>query len=586
MKIRKLHIEKYKSLSNIDLQLNKDLNLFVGKNNSGKSNIIDALVFLSRLAQGRDVVSIFSEYGGYKEIIFGKKLKEKIAFNLEFDFSKEDLSFLFHELNLAPEISLDKFREALSKSSYSLQLEENRIALEEVHICYDKNDIIYAKGSYRDEMYHCKIIENFRECVIKGNWKLTELGGRSPAISILSVPTMHSPIRVEESLLLFLQKFISSFIPLAPVRHSPEAQRALGTFRLNPSGDNLPQVLNTIASSNRRLFEKIMSSAGKIIEEIEEIRSPLKEGTQDTYVSIVEKAFKDTEFSWRNVASGTKEILFLATLLHTTPKGSLLMIEEPELHLHADAIKKLLSLATKVCQEDDKQIIITTHSPTLIDFLSFEKIFTVVKEDGETKIEPLKEGKDFEDTLLQAGIPKSFLLMHKLPLFLLIVESREDVKIWNKFLNREGIDLMKVRVVSSGEPGGGNKDMEMGKFLKRARIPIPFMVIRDSDNKKQEKEKELEKAGFKQNEYYVLSKKEIEDYLLDPEAISGIVGRTVEEVKKQMEKAKGEGKEKLENLFKLLELSKPDEGVKELLASRVKIPQETLSIIDKIRKSL
>jgi predicted ATPase len=581
MKIKKLCVEKYKSLWNVSLELNDDLNVFVGKNNSGKSNIIDALVFLSHLMRGGEARSVYSEYGGYKEIIFGKNVKEVISFNLEFAFSHDDISFLFQELNLAPDIPLDKFEETLDKISYQLQLEENRIASEEVHLYYDKKDIVYAKGIYRDGMYHCDLIENFRESVMRGNWKLASVGGSSPAHSILTEPLRHSPIKPEENLLLLVQKFISSFASLAPVRQSPEKQTVLGTFQLSFSGHNLPQVLNSIASSNRKLFDKIIDSAGKIIEEIEEVKSPLKKGTQETYVSVVEKAFKDTEFNWKNVASGTKEILFLVTLLHTTPKGSLLMIEEPELHLHAEALGKWLLLVEKICKEDDKQMMVTTHSSTLIDFLPFEKIFTVVKEKGETKVAPLKEGKNFESMLIQAGVSKSWLLQHKLPSFLLVVGGREDVKIWNKFLDRQGIDLTKIRVVRSD---GEKKDIAIGKFLKKARIPIPFMIIQDSDNKRKEKEEVLKKAGFTQDEYYILSRKEIEDYLLDPKAISTIIGRDIQEVERQIKKARGEGKEKLENLFMLLGLSKPDESMKELLASRVEMQEEILSVINKIRE--
>jgi len=585
MKIKKLHIENYKSLKKVDFRLNNDINVFIGKNNSGKSNLIDALMFLSHIVEhGTDTRNVFPEYGGYKEVVFGKNVGDKIAFDLKFTPSDEDISSLFSKLDLASEISLHEFQRMFSKLGYLIELEENRLLSEEIHICFNGNDVLYAKGSYRDGMYYSNVIESFKDGIKNENWELVETGGSSPAPSILHIS--HSPIRPEENLLLLLRNFISLFTPLSPVRQSPEKLSALGIFKLSPDASNLPQVLNSIASSNRVLFGRIMNSVEEIIEKIAEIRAPLVEGTRDTYVSMVEQPFKGIEFTWKHIASGTKEILYLITLLHTAPRGSLLMVEEPEIHLHADAIWKFLSLADKVCKEDDKQMMITTHSPSVIDRLPFEKIFTVVKDSGETNVEALREGKGLEDMLFQAGIPKSWLLQHKSPSFLLIVEGRDDVKIWNKFLEREGTDPMKIRVVGSGEPGGGNKDIEVGKFLKRARIPIPFMIIRDSDNKKEEKEKELQKEGFKQEEYHVLSKKEIEDYLLDPKAISGITGKTLEQVSETITSTKGTGKEKLENVLASLGLSELDTGVKELLAARVETPDEISSLIDKIREKV
>jgi len=583
MKIKRLHIENYKSLRDVDLELNEDINVFIGKNNSGKSNLIDALMFLSHIVEDQtDIRNVFSGYGGYKEVVFRKDVGNKIAFDLKFTPSHEDISSLFSKLDLASEISFDEFQKMLNELDYLIELEENRLLSEEIHIRFNGNDVLYAKGSYRDGTYYSNVVGNFKDGLKNRSWELVSTGGRAPAPSILYIS--HSPIRPEENLLLLLHNFfISSFKSLAPVRQSPETHPVYGTFQLSPDANNLPELLNSIASSRRDVFERIRNSVREIIDEIEEVRAPLIEKTQNTYISEVEQPFRDIEFTWKHIASGTKEILYLITLLHTAPRGSLLMIEEPEIHLHADAIWKFLSLADKACKEDDKQMMITTHSPLLIDRLPFEKIFTVVKDSGETKVEALREGKGLEDMLFQAGIPKSWLLQHKLPSCLLIVEGRDDTKIWNKFLEMKGIKPSKIRAVSSGEPGGGNKDVEVAKFIKRARIPIAFMIIRDSDNKKEKKERELEKEGFKQGEYHVLSKKEIEDYLLDHKTISGITGKSEQEVSEAIKNAKGAAKEKLDNIFMALKLSKPDVGIKELLASRIEIPDEILSVINKIR---
>ena len=185
---------------------------------------------------------------------------------------------------------------------------------------------------------------------------------------------------------------------------------------------------------------------------------------------------------------------------------------------------------------------------------------------------------------MNSGIPNSWILQRISPAFLLIVEGRDDVKIWPKFLEREGTDLNKVRVVGSGEPTGGEtKAIEAGKFLKRARIPTPFKIVLDSDNEKQKKEDKLKQEGFEKEEYHVLTKKEIEDYLLEPKAISAITGKSGEEVNQAITRAKGTGKEKLDDVFKILIDSKASEGVKELLALHVDIPEEILGIIKEIK---
>ena len=346
-------------------------------------------------------------------------------------------------------------------------------------------------------------IINLKEGINADTWGLILFGGgRYPPESVLHTPTLHSPIRPEENLLLSLYKFITSFKTLNPIRSSHESMGVHGGAELNSDGSNLPQVLNSIASGDRKLFDAIMKNAGEIVKEITEIRAPLKKGTSETYISTVEPSFEEMEFTWEHIASGTKEILYLITLLHTTPNGSLLLIEEPEIHLHPDAVHKFLSLVEKISGENHKQVLITTHSPVLLDAVPFNEIFAVLKESGETTVEQLKGQQTVENMLFQAGIPKSWLLISEMPLFLLIVEGRDDNKIWRQFLQKTGMNLTTngVSVVSPGDSedknGGYKKAIEMGIFIKKARIPTPFMIVLDSDNKSSRAEKEKEMETF------------------------------------------------------------------------------------------
>ena len=584
MKIKKLHIENYKSLKAVDFELNEGINVFIGKNNSGKSNLIDALLFLSALMES-NVNNAISNYGGYRELVFSKFEWTNIIFKIVFTLSQNEMLSWFSNLKLEPEIKRDDFTGKVSKEiTYQITLEKNRIFDETLKIKLDGNDTLYAEGKIEQGMYTHHALSSFKDYILNGNQQYRQTGGSSPGTPLLVIT--HSPIRPEENLNRMLYNFIKSFTPMSAMRNSPMQLPVQGTKKLKYDASNLPQVLNSIASSNRELFDEIMNNVESIIDEINEIRAPIIEGTNNTYIATVEKDFLGEEFTWNHIASGTKEIFYLVTLLHTTSKASFLMIEEPEIHLHSDAIWKLLSLIENVCQSDDKQVLITTHSPTLIDQLPFYKIYAITKESGQTTIIHLKDEKQVEDMLFQAGIPNSWLLQRKSPSYLLIVEGRDDAKVWGKFLERENVDPIKVRVVSSGEPAGGHtKALEIGKFIKRARIPTPFKIILDSDNKHQEKEETLKKEGFKDNEYHILSEKEIESYLVDAKAISSLTAKPTEEVEESIPTAQGSGKAKLKNIFLKLGFSEPNDCSKEYLAAQIDIPEEILSLIKEIKES-
>jgi len=250
-----------------------------------------------------------------------------------------------------------------------------------------------------------------------------------------------------------------------------------------------------------------------------------------------------------------------------------------------------MSLINQISRDDNKQFILTTHSPILIDGVPSDKLNVVIKQSGETKIVPLKEFADIDEILEQAGIPKSWILLTKNPSFIFIVTGRDDVKVWNQFFIKNAFypEKQKIRIVSSGSNKGGGfeKLIETGKFLQKIRSPIPFLLVEDSDNIKKDKEKRLKDEGFSEGEYHIFSEKELEDYLIDSNAISKLTSKSIEEVEEVIRISNGRGKEKLAKIFKKLSLSKPRAETKELLVANMDtIPEEISQIINKVEDKL
>ncbi|MCI0866689.1 MAG: AAA family ATPase [Chloroflexi bacterium] len=70
-------------------------------------------------------------------------------------------------------------------------------------------------------------------------------------------------------------------------------------------------------------------------------------------------------------SAGTRQILTVITQLFWAPKGSLLMIEEPEISLHPKAQIDVLEMFAEAVTQDDKQILATTHSHILLQALGY-----------------------------------------------------------------------------------------------------------------------------------------------------------------------------------------------------------------------
>lgn len=120
---------------------------------------------------------------------------------------------------------------------------------------------------------------------------------------------------------------------------------------------------------------------------------------------------KNREVSIFNLSSGEKEYLYFYAFLRRirSDENKIILIDEPELHLHGNQIRKLCELITELSEKN--QIIIATHSSDVLHhFLRFANIILVEK----GKLSNPKLGDEVSDAIEQLGIPvdPSFFTSH------------------------------------------------------------------------------------------------------------------------------------------------------------------------------
>ena len=92
--IRRIKINGYKSFRNLNLEL-KPLSVIFGPNASGKSNLLDAIYFLSRIASQKNLKEAFENHRGYplESFYYGDNGKEKrgnLEWTIEVDVELSD----------------------------------------------------------------------------------------------------------------------------------------------------------------------------------------------------------------------------------------------------------------------------------------------------------------------------------------------------------------------------------------------------------------------------------------------------------------------------------------------------------------
>ncbi len=83
LSLKRVVVGNYKSIKRLELDNLNNLALLMGRNNAGKSNLLDAFKFLAEAARSFDH-ALASRGGGLEEIIHRKKAGETIEFLFEF----------------------------------------------------------------------------------------------------------------------------------------------------------------------------------------------------------------------------------------------------------------------------------------------------------------------------------------------------------------------------------------------------------------------------------------------------------------------------------------------------------------------
>lgn len=95
------------------------------------------------------------------------------------------------------------------------------------------------------------------------------------------------------------------------------------------------------------------------------------------------------------MSSGQAMITSIITELYAHIRdNSLILFDEPEVHLHANAITKLIRIIFKICDEYKSACIVATHSAVILQELLARNVL-VVEQDAETK-EPYVRGMNTE----------------------------------------------------------------------------------------------------------------------------------------------------------------------------------------------
>lgn len=208
------------------------------------------------------------------------------------------------------------------------------------------------------------------------------------------------------------------------------------------------------------------------------------------------------ERTFEELGTGEEQVLafaFAQAYARAFHGGVVLVVEEPESHLHPLAQQWLANNIRKMA-DDELQIVITTHSPYFVNLLGLSGLVLVTKTDSATKVKQLKvdelvtyciEHQARKDrTTVDAILPfyasgSTYEIMSGLfSKKIVLVEGQTEQLALPVYLSRVGLDVNKEGVNVIPVIGKGNL-AKWWRFFSAYKIPV--YVIFDNDGKDDEK---------------------------------------------------------------------------------------------------
>lgn len=218
--------------------------------------------------------------------------------------------------------------------------------------------------------------------------------------------------------------------------------------------------------------------------------------------------------------------------LALSPDIDVVLLDEPDAHLHPMLQQQLVSRLSKIADDKKKQILLATHSTELIRGYEFDKILALKKGKSGRYL-----GDDGAKIGVLAGIGAAHtpslhaLIQHKK---MLIVEGVSDERFLRILCERLGEEWPK-NLVSWYWTGKHSERWQLYRQLK-AEIPdLMAISVRDRDDETDNSvDSELVDIGFKAQVGYIALKwrrRHIENYLFSVSAIARSSGRSEQAVK-------------------------------------------------------
>lgn len=333
MRLSEIHLERYRKAKDLRVEI-PELLVLIGPNGSGKSNLVDCLRFAQTATNVGDFSAPLAERGGFTNLPWKGETASRVMIRLTFDDDKNGKFEWRTELRRA--------------AAYDVNVQED------LHHFTSAGPVHLLHKASATEQWWCGLSD--------GNWRRESLSLR-PHECALSAASKNAAFP-GRGVFEFVRNWVFADPNPGYLRQpsSPDKPDALDFL-----GRNLAARLNALQALEPVRFEKV----SRIFHDITGMHALTGFEVKTLEDGRLALAIRETGLSYPlnqpALSSGTLRIIALATALADAERTGLLAMEEPENYVHPSALEGLVQHL--LAARERTQVIITTHSPVLLDYL-------------------------------------------------------------------------------------------------------------------------------------------------------------------------------------------------------------------------
>lgn len=460
MQIKSIHIKNFKSIRELEIRDVENSLILVGKNNTGKTVVLDAI----RAVTGNYTI---------RETDFNEK-KQNIEIAMVLDITEEDL----HQFHLHGIVSLYKRYDSWKRDFCEKLPSFSNGRLNFVCAINHDGKIRYEDGSHKNNRYIPEVLPKLH-----------------------FIDTTRNLATFQEDLLMFqkseeLIHLRSNACMFDAAKTCNHCFSCIGL--INQKKPEELQLYETARLLEYKMYQLNLSELSQKVNEkyrknggVEEILYSLS-CNMDKMFSVEVNAWHEELkrlSSVEHLGNGMKSI-YMLSLLETYIEDekripSIIIVEYPELFLHPSLQKTASKILYRLSKKN--QVIFTTHSPNMVaNFTRGQICQMVLDEDGYSVA---RQNADIDDILNDLGYSANDFLNVD---FVFIVEGRQDKtrfpllleKYYSEVHDKNG-GLSRISIITTNSCTNIKTYANL-KYMNQLYLRDQFLMIRDGDGKNPE----------------------------------------------------------------------------------------------------